>query len=146
MHPLLLPHSADKDGHDFEPGLFYKSTTTEIKHSKVKMTTSKMCNIYKVLIKSKQTYTGYVINKIIHELQQSNTFLVLKSSDTAHTHTRTRTRTLYIHVCKYCHLNLILHACVANTVQEHNCLISPLCLQPSSIVQMESSMLPQFKI
>lgn len=87
MHLLLLPHSADKDGHDFEPGLFYKSTTTEIKHSKVKMITSEMCNIYKELIKLKQTYTGYVINKIIHELQQSNTFLVLKSSDTAHTHT-----------------------------------------------------------
>lgn len=98
MHPLLLPHSEDKDGHDFEPGLFYKSTTTEIKHSKVKMTTSKMCNIYKVLFKLKQTYTGYVINKIIHELQQSNTFQVLKSSDTAHTHTHVLGLYIYMYV------------------------------------------------
>lgn len=106
MHPLLLPHSADKDGHDFEPGLFYKSTTTEIKHSKVKMTTSKLCNIYKVLIKLKQTYTGYVINKIIHELQQSNTFLVLKSSDTAHTHKHTHAHVLGLYI--YMYVNIVI--------------------------------------
>lgn len=53
MYFFFLLYFVDKDGYDFELGLFYKLIIIEIKYSKVKMIISKKYNIYKVLIKLK---------------------------------------------------------------------------------------------
>lgn len=79
-----------------------------------------MCNLHVVLINqiNKNTHSN-VINKIIHELQQSN----VKISRYVCTHTYMYQDSTYMRILSF----ILLHTCVASTVQDHKCFISPIC-------------------